>query len=118
MNIFLSAICGRCVIAKTCMLTLISFMISPIFIAISPETPVSISSKNQVGSFVYLAKIALTASIIQTSHLQKLLFNKPKSVPLLAANKTEVHLTVIMVSSGESELGYRIGHYAFLTYLK
>jgi hypothetical protein len=38
-------------------------MISPILIAISPETPLSISSKNQVGSFEYCAKIAFTSMI-------------------------------------------------------
>ncbi|MNL00226.1 hypothetical protein D3C87_1206520 [compost metagenome] len=63
-------------------------MISPILIAISPETPVSISSKIKVGNFEYCAKIAFTASIIRDiSPPEATFFNNPKSVPLLAENK-------------------------------
>jgi hypothetical protein len=58
---------------------------------VSPETPVSISSKINVGNLEYCA-IAFTASIIRTSPHQKPLFNIPKSVPLFAANKIEFHL--------------------------
>ena len=73
-----------------CRLWLICFMISPILWAISPETPVSISSKMIVGKAILVASRCLIASIIRESSPPEAVFlSNPKLPPLLAEKRKE-----------------------------
>ena len=64
------------------------FMISAILLAISPDTPLSISSNTIVGKLAYCDNIDFTASMIRdSSPPEATFFNSPKSEPLLAENK-------------------------------
>ena len=68
--------------------------------AISPDTPVSISSKIKVGSWDFSATMDLITSMMRdSSPPEATLFNGAKSMPLLAENNRAASSTPLAVGA-------------------